>query len=219
MSPGGLNMSGGNFWQLLTVVCIGLMLVLSSAPAHATVYGWKSESGVLNLGNDLDDVPEAQRPAAEKFTSKLASKSAPEGAVPLAPPDSEVGPMSAYERGLERGLQTAERQVALAGELARTVLTAMPSAPPTHIIIQQPAPTIVRYRSPHYYASPFYGFIGPYMPYFPYGFGYAYGFSQGRFVPHSHFFPGTRGVRSGLFFPHGHFSQDGFLFGPGLVVR
>ena len=127
--------------------------------------------------------------------------------------------MSAYERGLERGLQTAERQVALAGELARTVLTAMPPAPPTRIIIQQPAPMIVRYVSPDYYAPPFYGFIGPYMPYSPYGFGYAYGFSHGRFVPHSHFFPGTRGQHTGLFFPHGHFFQDGFLFGHGFVVR
>jgi hypothetical protein len=212
-------MSGWNFCKLPTALSVGLMLLLSSAPVHATVYGWKSGKGILNLGNDLDDVPEAQRAAAEKFTSKLAGKSAPEGTVPLAPPDSEAGPMSGYERGLERGLQTAERQVALAGELARTVLTAMPPAPPMRIIIQQPAPTIVRYASPTYYAPPFYGFIGPYMPYSPYGFGYAYGFGYGRFVPHSHFFPGTRGVRTGLFFPHGHFSQDGFLFGHGFVVR
>src|SRR5229473_7216873 len=212
-------MSGGNLWRLPTALSIGLMLFLSSPPAHATVYAWKGESGVLNLDNDLEDVPEAQRTAANKFTSKLAGKSAPEGTVPLAPPSPEAGPMSAYERGLERGMQTAERQAALAGELARTVLTAMPPPPPTRIIIQQPAPTIIRYVSPNYYAPPFYGLIGPYMPYSPYGFGYAYGFGFGRFVPHSHFFPGTRGVRTGLFFPHGHFSQDGFLFGSGFVVR
>lgn len=214
-------MSGWDSYKLPTALFIGSMFFLSSAPAHATVYLWKSENGVLTLGNDLDEVPEAQRATAKKFTSKLASKSAPEGTVPLAPADLETGPLSAYERGLERGLETAERQVALAGELARTVLTAMPPAPPTRIIIQQPAPTIIRYASPYYYAPPFYGFIGPYMPYSPYGFGsgYAYGFGYGRFVPHSHFFPGTRRVRSGLFFPHGHFSEDGFLFGHGFVVR
>ncbi len=205
--------------RLSVAVSTALLFFCSSAPAQATVYAWKGKSGVLNLSNDQDDVPEAQRAAAEKFTTKLAGTSAPEGTVPLAPPSPEAGPMSAYERGLERGLLTAERQVALAGELARTVLTAMPPAPPTRIIIQQPAPMIVRYVSPTYYAPPFYGFIGPYAPYFPYGFGYAYGFGFGRFVPHSHFFPGTRGVRTGLFFPHGHFSQDGFLFGHGFVVR
>jgi uncharacterized protein DUF4124 len=214
-------MSGGDLSKSLTVVFIGLTLALSSTAAHATVYLWKNEKGVLNLGNDLDDVPEAQRAAAEKFTSKFAGKSTPEGTGPVTLPDPESEPISLYERGLERGLQTAERQVALAGELARTVLTAMPPAPPTRIIIQQPAPTIIRYASPQYYTPPFYGFIGPYMPYSPYGFnyGYSYGFGYGRFVPHSHFFPGTRGVRGGLFFPHGHFSQDGFLFGHGFVVR
>jgi hypothetical protein len=195
------------------------MFFLSSTPARATVYLWKGENGALHLGNDLDDVPEAQRAAAKKFTSKFANKSIAEGTVPLAPPDTEAGSLSTYERGLERGLDTAARQVALAGELVRTVLTAMPPAPPTRIIIQQPAPTIIRYASPYYYVPPFYGFIGPYRPYFPYGFGYSYGFGYGRFVPHSHFFPVTRGVHTGLFFPHGHFSQAGFLFGHGLVVR
>ncbi|MBI3304439.1 MAG: hypothetical protein HYZ72_20445, partial [Deltaproteobacteria bacterium] len=145
-----------------------------------------------------------------------------EGTFPLPPPSPEAEQASAYERGLERGLQTAEHQVALAGELARTVLAAVPPAPPTRIVIQQPAPTIIRYISPAYSAPPFYGFIGPYAPYFfgsLYGFSYAYGFNRGRFVPHSHFFPGTRSRRTGLFFPHGHFSQDGFLFGHGFVVR
>ncbi len=212
-------MSSGNLWRLPTALSIGLILFLLSIPAHATVYAWKGERGVLNLSNDQDDVPEVQRAAAEKFTSKLAGKNVPEGTASLAPPSPEAEPMSMYERGLELGLQTAERQAALAGELARTVLTAMPPPPPTRIIIQQPAPTIIRYVSPNYYAPPCYGFIGPYMPYSPYGCGYAYGFGFGRFVPHSHFFPGTRGVRTGLFFPHGHFSQDGFLFGSGFVVR
>jgi hypothetical protein len=219
-------MTEGRDYGLWTILFIGLLLFLSAPAAYATVYGWKSESGVLNLSNDLEDVPETQRAAARKFTSKLAGKSAPEAAVTPTPPSPEAEPvstqMSAYERGLERGLQTAERQVALAGDLTRTILAAVPRTPPTRIIIQQPAPTIVRSVSPYSYAPPFYGFIGPYAPYFwgwPYGFSYAYGFRWGRFVPHSHFFPGVRGRRTGLFFPQGHFSRDGFLFGHGFVVR
>jgi hypothetical protein len=47
-------------------------------------------------------------------------------------------------------------------------LTAMPP-PPTRIIIQQPAPMIIRYVSPDSYALLFYSFIGPYMPCSPYG--------------------------------------------------
>ena len=217
-------MIGGNLCRLRAALFIGLVVFLSAAPAHATVYGWKGAGGVVMLSNDPADVPEAQRASAKTFTSKLAGKSVPEGAVTPPPPSPAAERVSDYERGLESGLRTAERQAALAGELARTVLAAVPPAPPTRIIIQQSAPPIVRYASPDYYAPPFYGFIGPYMPYSfgfgaPYGFGYAYGFGGGRFVPHSHFFPGTRGRRTGLFFPHGHFSQDGFLFGHGFVVR
>lgn len=210
-------MAGGTLQNIQVMVLIGLMLV--SVPwAHATVYGWRGEGGVLMLSNDPEEVPEAQRTTAKKFTSKLAGKIVP---AEMAPPGPEAGAISAYERGLERGLQTAERQVALAGELARTVLTAVRPAPPTRIIIQQPAAPLVRYVSPGY-PPPFYGFIGPYLPYpfvFPYTFGYPYGFGYGRFVPHSHFFPGTRGRHRGVFFPHGHFSRSGFLFGHGFVVR
>ncbi len=216
-------MTGGNLCRIRTALFIGLVFFLSAPLAHATVYGWSGEGGVLMLSNDPEDVPEVQRASAKTFTSKLAGKSVPAGAVTPTPPSPEAGGVSDYERGLERGLQTAEHQVTLAGELARTVLAAVPPAPPTRIIIQQSAPPSVRYVSPDYYAPPFYGFIGPYMPDFfgaPYGFGYAYGFGRGRFVPHSHFFPGTRRRRrTGLFFPHGHFSQDGFLFGHGFVVR
>ena len=214
-------MSGRNLGKLSMVFSFGLTFLCSAPLAHATVYAWKGGRGILILSNDLGEVPETQKASAQQFTSKFAGKNAPEVLVSLAPPTPDMTVLSMYERGLDRGLQTAERQVALAGELARGVLSAMPSAPPTQIIIQQPAPTLVRYVSPGYSASPFYGFIGPYMPYSPYGygFGYAYGFGSGRFVPHSHFFPGTRGRQTGLFFPHGHFSQDGFLFGSGFVVR
>jgi hypothetical protein len=197
------------------------MLLGIASFGHATVYSWKGESGTLNLSNDPEEVPEAHRETAEQFTTKLADKSAPEAAMPLAPATPEETLLRVYERGLDRGLQSAERQVALAGELARSVLSAVPQAPPTRIIIRQSPPTVVHRVSPGYGGYPFYGFIGPYMPYSPYGygFGYAYGFRHGRFVPHSHFFPGTRGRRTGIFFPHGHFSQDGFLFGSGFVVR
>jgi hypothetical protein len=213
-------MSGGNYRKLPTVLSIGLSLFLSTSLAHATVYAWKGESGTLHLSNDEEHVPEARRATAQEFTAKPVSASAPEATAPIMSAGSEATLASTYERGLERGLQMAERQVALAGELARSVLAAVPPAPPVRIVIQQPAPTIIRYGSRGYRDYPFYGFIGPYIPYSPYGrFGYAYGFRRGRFVPHSHFFPGTRGRHTGMFFPHGHFSRDGFLFGHGLVVR
>jgi len=201
---------------------IGLLAPLSPSPVQATVYGWKGEGGVLNLSNDPNDIPEAQRDSAKQFTSKLAGKSAPaEEVVAVVPPAPETALVSAYERGLDRGLLTAERQIDMVGELTRTVLSAAPQpSPPATIIIQQPS-TVVRYVSPDSYASPYYGFIGPYSPYWgwPYGFSYAYGFRRGRFVPHSHFFPVVRGRRTGIFFPQGHFSHHGFLFGSGFVVR
>ena len=199
---------------------IGLILVLFATHASATVYGWKSEDGALHFSNDPGAVPETYRLTAEEFTSKLVGKEVPVEEAP--PPPSLTGePLNTYERGLERGLEVAERQVALAGELARSVVAATPARPPVRVIIRQSAP-IVRYVSPGYSGIPFYGFVGPYAPHFStpyYWASYAYGVGHGRFVPHSHFFPGTRGRHRGLFFPHGHFSQDGFLFGHGLVVR
>lgn len=214
-------MRGRNVRQLAVICSLGFMFFCSTSLGHATVYFWRGESGVLNLSNDPEEVPEAHRETAQQFTAKLPVASAPEAAGPLVPATTEATLLSMYERGLDRGLQTAEQQVALAGELARSVLSAIPPAPPTRIIIQQSAPTVVRHVSPGYAGYPFYGAIGPYSPYSPYGYGYgyAYGFRRGRFVPHSHFFPGTRGRRTGIFFPRGHFSRDGFLFGHGFVVR
>ncbi len=210
-------MSGMITRQGQVVLSIYTIIFFLPALTSASVYSWKSADGVLVLSNDLEDVPEHQRKTVKKFTSKFAGKSIPvEVALPPLP-SAEANVTSAYERGLERGLETAERQVAMAGELARTVLAAVPPAPPTRIVIQQSAP-IVRYVSPDYH-FPFYGSIGPYAPYFPYGSSYAYGFGRGRLVRHSHFFPGTRGRHRGLFFPRGHFSQNGFLFGHGFVVR
>lgn len=202
---------------------VSFLFCVSSA--HATVYSWRDENGRLHFCNDQEEVPEAHRTLAKTFKSKLAAQNPAEVPVTAPAPSAEPIAPSAYERGLERGLQAAERQVALAGELARTLLAAAPAPPPPSspqiIIIQQPAP-VVRYVSPEpAYAPPFYGFIAPYSTYygFPYNYTYPYGFGRGRLIRHSHFFPGARRRRAGLYFPYGHASHRGFPFGHGFVLR
>jgi hypothetical protein len=218
-------MINAKFFPLLGALLISVLFF--SASTHATVYSWRDEKGRLHFCNDQDDVPEAHRASAKTFKSRLAAPSPIEVAVPSPPANSEPVAISTYERGLERGLQAAERQVALAGELARTLLAAVPVSPPPPsppqvIIIQQPA-AVVRYVSsePSPYVPPFYGFIAPHSTYygFPYNLTYPYGFGRGRFIPHSHFFPGARRRRAGLSFPYGHASHRGFLFGHGFVLR
>ena len=201
---------------------VGLFLCPSPPLTHATVFAWKGEGGALHLSNDPEEVPEAHRNSAQQFTSKLAGKAAPENPASVSPPPPSAEPTSGYERGIERGLVAAERQMAMTNELLNTVLQAVPQPPPLPtIIIQQQPETLVRYvdHGPSYF--PYYGFISPYSSSWgvPYAYHYPYGFSQGRFVPHSHFFPGTRGRNAGIFFPHGHSSHHGFLFGHGLIVR
>ncbi len=204
-----------SWWGLQLLVC-GIVMFHKALLTHATVYSWIRADGVLVLSNGPEEIPVDRRGTVKTFTSQLTGKpTLGEAPAPL-PPSPAVSVADAHERGLERGLQVAERQIATAGELARTVLSAVPPVPPTRIIIQQSAP-IVRYAAPGY-DSLFFGFVGPYAPYFPYGWSYAYGFRHGRFMPHSHFFPGTRSRRQGLFFPHGHFSQNGFLLGHGFVI-
>lgn len=223
-----------------TMIMLSLVVFLLSSSAQATVYGWKSEEGVWHLSNDLESVPEAQHAVMQKFTSKFAGTNASVSVEPAPSPDPTTTPVNlqldAYERGLERGLQSAERHMALAGELARNIVAAMPRPAPPRIIIQQPGPTIIREVSPGYDTLPFYGFLSPYalFNWGLYGHSYPYGFR--RLVPHSHFFPGSRrGLRARrtglffsptfrarhgeLFFPHGHSSHHGFLFGHGFVVR
>ena len=208
-----------------------LLLTLLPVQVSATVYGWKGDGGVLHLSNNPEDAPDPATETVTEYTSKLAQKaantsSATETATPPAAPpaETEIERLRAYERGLERGLASAEEQVQMAAELARSVLTAVPPPPPrqpVQIVIQQAAP-VVRHVSPAYtYNSPFYGFIGPYIPhsYFGHSGGYSYGFRQGRFPRHSHFSPGRRRGRRGIYFPRGHFSRDGFLFGHGIVLR
>jgi len=202
-----------------------VFLISSSTVVHATVFAWKGEGGALHFSNDPEEVPETHRTSARQFTSKLAGKAAPEDLALASPLPPSAEPTTAYERGVERGLLAAERQMEMTNELLKTTLQAVrqpPPSPPSTIIIQQPSEPVIRYvdRNP-YGPVPYYGFISPYSAYWgvPYAYHYPYGFSFGRFVPHSHFFPGTRGRNFGIFFPHGHSSHHGFLSGHGFVVR
>ena len=196
-------MIGWNPRGVLLVSTVGLLFVWHPV-AHATVYSWKAESGVLMLSNDPSDVPEDQQSSAQKFTAKPAPRPVPdEEATP--PPSARAAEIDTYQRGFDAGMQAAERQVALAEELARTVLAAVPQTPPAPIVIVQSAPPItpdVAYD----YPPPYYGLAGPYAPYpfAPYPFPYGFAVS---FVPHRHFFPGAGGRRFAPFFPHGQFSR------------
>ncbi|MBI3249809.1 MAG: DUF4124 domain-containing protein [Deltaproteobacteria bacterium] len=217
--------------KLMTISLGGLLLFASSA--QATVYSWRDVGGSLQFSNSVDAVPEVQRASARQFVSKFATAApAPVEVQPPAEPETTAVQlqMSAYERGLAQGLQTAEQQVALAGELARSVLVAVPRTPPPRIVVQQAGAVIIRDVSPDYYSQPFYGRLSPYgSPYWDVPAGPYCGTSSrfsstrslrcSRFVRHSHFFPG--GQRSGaeLFFPQGHFSHRGYLFGSGFVSR
>ena len=213
-------MGSRNIGRALIAFSVGGILLFGSSSAWATVYGWKGEGGTLHLSNDLADVPESQRTVTQKFTSKLAKPAESATSTPDAPPEAaprtaaasasaNASPvnfeLSAYERGLEQGLQTAERQVELAGQLAQSILGAAPRTPPTRVIVQQPGPVIIRSRTPDYYFSPFYNYAGLY---------FSAPCSSTRFIPHSHFFPGLRSRGAEVFFPQGHFSHHGFLCGP-----
>jgi len=216
----------------VTCSCFCPVPILSapfSPDAWATVYEWRSPKGSRHFSNDVATVPEDKRDAARTFTSRFAGKSPPAVASPVPTNRTQYSSavqtsiaqahIAAYEPGLERGLQTAERQVRIAGELARTVLEAAPRRPPTRIIIRQSAPQ-VRHVCSHD-PAPFYGFIGPYAPYHSNHFSHrshSYSFPRGRFVPHPHLSPSRRRHR-GIFFPRGHHSRDGVWFGHGLVLR
>ena len=214
----------------VTFGCFGLVLILSasfSSGVSATVYEWRSPNGNRHFSNNVATVPEDKRDAARTFTSRFAGKQIGASPSPLpanrtqdsAAIQAGITNMAAYERGLERGLQTAERQVRMAAELARTVLAAAPRRPPIQIIIRQSAPQVRHVYSHN--PAPFYGFIGPYGHYDSSYFSHrshAYGFRRGRFIRHSHLSPSRRRHR-GIFFPRGHHSRDGFLFGHGLVLR
>lgn len=200
-----------------------LSLISSATVVHATVFAWKGEGGALHFSNDPEEIPERHRTAAQQFTSKLAGKVLSAEPMPVSSSAPPIESTSAYERGIERGLQAAERQMEMTNELLKTTLQAVrqPPPPPQTIIIQQPSEPVVRYvdREPGYFPSA--GYIAPYSSYWgvPYAYHYPYGFRRGRMVRHSHFFPGSRRRNTGIFFPHGHSTHHGFLSGHGVVVR
>jgi hypothetical protein len=212
-------MSSRNVGRVLIAFSFGGILFFGSSSAWATVYGWKGEGGTLHFSNDLTDVPESQRTATQKFISKLAKPAELMTSSPDAPSEAALRTdvsasanaspvnreLSVYERGLEQGLQAAERQVELAGQLAQSIVAAAPRTPPTRVIVQQSGPVIIHSRTPEYYFSPFYNYAGFY---------FSAPCSSTRFIPHSHFFPGLRSRGAEVFFPQGHFSHHGFLCGP-----
>lgn len=218
--------------KLMAIPISGLLLFASLA--QATVYSWRDVGGSLQFSNSVDAVPEAQRASARQFVSKFTTAAAPALVEVNPPAGPETTPvhlqMNAYERGLAQGLQTAEQQVALAGELARSVLAAVPRPPPPRIVVQQAGAVIIRDVAPDYYSHSLYGGIRPYgSPYWDVPAGPYCGTSSrfsstrslrcSRFVRHSHFFPGGRRSGAELFFPQGHFSHRGYLFGNGFVSR
>ena len=191
-------MRSGNSRWMLPAALIGLLFVLWTLPAGATVYSWKGEGGVLTVSNDPRDVPEERRASVRTFTAKRAPRRPPQEAPAPDPSGTESAPLDAYERGYQHGLEAAERQVALAEELARTILAAVPQTPPAPIVITQPAsPAYSPYGD---YAAPY---NYPYAPYAPYVFGFPFAFGE-RFVLHRRFFPDAGGRRFGPFFPHRH---------------
>lgn len=215
------------------MLAIGSLLVFPSV-IQATVYSWRDEKGTLQLSNNIEDVPEAQRAAARQFVSKLAAAAPPASSETPLPRNAETTPanaeMHAYERGLAQGLQTAEQQVTLAGELAQAILAAAPRPAPPRIILQQAGPVIIRDVAPAYSLPPLYGdarFYGTPGWDFPRGLycGTSSRFSSTqslrcrRFVPHSHFSPGGRRTNTELYFPQGHVSHRGYLFGHSFAVR
>src|SRR5215204_4533602 len=107
---------------LFIPVILLLSVLLCASSARATVYSWRDEDGRLQFCNDQEEVPEAHRTSAKTFKSKFVAQNPVEVPVTAPTPSAEPVAISAYERGLEHGLQTAERQVALAEELARTLL-------------------------------------------------------------------------------------------------
>jgi len=205
-------MIGRNPGRVLLVSMVALLCVLHSV-GHATVYSWKGEGGVLMLSNDPNDVPADQQGSVRKFISTPAPAPTPvaddDDPDPAAPPPRTGGARGdAYQRGFDAGLEAGERQVALASELARTVLAAVPQTQPAPIVIEQSAPAGAPYGGygGYYDGSPYYA-----PPY--YGFGYPYPFFSGFVVssfPRRRFFPGFRGRRFAPFFPHGGFAHGGF---------
>lgn len=190
-------------WNSRRVVLAAMVTLFLWHPvASATVYAWKGEGGVRMLSNDPNDVPPEQQASAEKFTAKPAPRSAPDDAAP-PPPGAGAAAGEAYERGFDAGRESAEHEVALATELARTMVASAPQAPPAPIFIEQPEPAVVPDVA-SYYPPPYYG-AGYYPPYpFPY---YGLGVSV---ISHRRPFSGGRGHRFTPTIGHGAFELGPF---------
>ena|SRR5436190_16905499 len=160
---------------------LAVLLLVCPLLANATVYSWRGEDGVLMMSNNPDDVPADKRGSAQSFTSKPAPNSTRDEQATESD-EGAAAAIDAYERGFQRGLETAEREVALAERLAASA----PQVPPAPTFIEQPGPAAPYYDYP---AAPSYDAYTPY-PLYPLGF-YTYGFA-GRIGRHHHFFPGSR---------------------------
>jgi len=186
----------------LVLVSMAVLPFVWHPPASATVYTWKGPDGVLVMSNDPADVP-ADRGPVRQFTSKPAARPAPDAESAADPPSAPAAALDAYERGFDAGQQSAERQVALAVELAR--IAEPPPAPSAPIVIEQAAPSVpdvASYYPTPYYPMPYYSPVGYYGPYaYPFASPFLVSVTSRRGFAH------PRGV--GSFFPHGQFSHIG----------
>ena len=191
---------------------MALVAVLLACPAaHATVYSWKGEGGVRIMSNDPDDVPKDQQGAAEQYTAKAGPKPAPAEDASSDALGADVGPGDPYRRGFDAGLQAADREVALAGELAPSILASVPRTPPPPTIIYQyqaapPVAPQMAYGYPPPY--PYYGVGAPYGSY-PFGYPFLVTVESGRHA-FRHGFQGARGRP----YPNGPFSPVAYPNGP-----
>jgi len=169
--------------MLRSLAIVGVLL-LSPLVAHATVYTWRGEGGVLMMSNNPDDVPEDKRGSAQTFTSKPAPKRAQREEEPA----DASAVVDAYERGFERGLEQAERQVTFAERLAASA----PPPAPVPIIVQPPAAPApdYDYDYPDYdYPPPLSSAYAPWaVGYYP--FGVVGGVAPHRRFPRAMIFPG-----------------------------
>jgi hypothetical protein len=105
-----------------------------------------------------------------------------------------AAPSDAYERGYAAGQESAERDIALAERVARSVVAAIPQQTPAPIIIETPAPQPA-------VAMP-YG-VPPFSAYgYPYGYGYPAAYPPYPFLTFG--FRGPVLTAARVFSPHAH---------------
>lgn len=87
---------------------LALLLLLTIAlPAEAVIYRWVDEHGTVNFDDDIERVPEAQRPDMKVFAARTAPAGAPDDAPPAEGPRQ-----AAFARRVARdlGLQKSATQ-------------------------------------------------------------------------------------------------------------